>query len=361
MSQRSDARVVKGQPDVHISEVEFRRRLRERFDDPAFAAVERELDAIVAVAHDGYEHTRKSPRTRKAGPGYADPDYDLSLDWLAAKRDIEAAADVHTDPEGPPRVLLISGSPRHDQTCPGELPKSYRLVELAREELRASGFEIDVLDLGRLTAEYGRSIHPCKGCVSTSMPLCHWPCSCYPNHALGQVQDWMNEIYPRWVTAHGVMIVTPVHWLSVPSVLKLMIDRLVCADGGNTDPTRTGGKDPAKAKAIELDGWDYPKHLAGRAFSVIVHGDAEGVDAVKDALCTWLTTLGLVQAGPQSVVARYLGYLQPYATGHAELDRDAALQQEVRNAAASLGAAVQAIRRGEPPSPMPLRPDPRPK
>jgi hypothetical protein len=153
VSKRSDSRIVKAQPDVHISEAEFRRRLRERFADPAFAAVDAELDAVVAVAHDGYAHARKSPRTRKAGPGFADPDYDLSLDWLAAKQDIEAAAAVHSDPAGPSRVLLVSGSPRHDQTCPSETPKSYRLVELARDELRTAGFEVDVLDLGRLTAE----------------------------------------------------------------------------------------------------------------------------------------------------------------------------------------------------------------
>jgi hypothetical protein len=27
------------------------------------------------------------------------------------------------------------------------------------------------------------------GRFSTSAALCHWPCSCYPNHSLGQVQD----------------------------------------------------------------------------------------------------------------------------------------------------------------------------
>ena len=55
-----------------------------------------------------------------------------------------------------------------------------------------------------------------------------------------------------------------------------MIDRLVCADGGNPDPTTTRGKDPAAAKALELAGWHYPKHLAGRAFAVVAHGDAAG-------------------------------------------------------------------------------------
>jgi multimeric flavodoxin WrbA len=54
---------------------------------------------------------------------------------------------------------------------------------------------------------------------------------------------------------------TPVNWYYTSSPLKLMIDRLVCADGGNPDPTATHGKDARQAKAIELSGWDYPKHL----------------------------------------------------------------------------------------------------
>src|SRR5436305_13498111 len=82
-------------------------------------------------------------------------------------------------------------------------------------------------------------------------------------------QDWMNEIYPMWVRAHGVIIVTPVNWYQVSSPLKLMMDRLVCADGGNPDPTLTHGKDAKRAKEVELDGWDYPRHLKCRLFSVI--------------------------------------------------------------------------------------------
>ena len=34
------------------------------------------------------------------------------------------------------------------------------------------------------------------------------------------------------------------------------------------DPTTTRGKDPAMAKELELAGWDYPKHLEGRAYSI---------------------------------------------------------------------------------------------
>ncbi|WP_410922138.1 flavodoxin family protein [Pseudomonas sp. SIMBA_041] len=68
------------------------------------------------------------------------------------------------------------------------------------------------------------------------MPLCHWPCCCYPNHSLDQVGDVMNIIYPQWVGADGIMLITPVYWYQAPSPLKLMIDRLVRADGGNPAP-----------------------------------------------------------------------------------------------------------------------------
>jgi len=66
-----------------------------------------------------------------------------------------------------------------------------------------------------------------------------------------------------------------------------MIDRLVCADGGNPDPTTTRGKDPAAAKTLELAGWPYPRHLAGRAFAVVAHGDSQGHEASRraEALC----------------------------------------------------------------------------
>ena len=219
------------------------------------------------------------------------------------------------------------------------------LIQLAREIVEAAGIEFDLLDLSRLTSEYGRVIYPCKGCVSTAMPLCHWPCSCYPNHAIGQVNDWMNELYPRWVAAHGIFIATPVHWNQAPSVLKLMIDRLVCADGGNPDPTATGGKNAAKAKALELKGWHYPRHLAGRAFAIVVHADVEGAQNVRQALTSWLTAMHLIEAGAASI-DRYVGYYEPYATAHQALDRDEGFQEEVRNAARALVKQVQMIRAG---------------
>jgi multimeric flavodoxin WrbA len=349
----------KGQGDVKLTREQFAQRLRERFQDPAFDAAAPAIDRLVDIAWTCYDAYRKSPRTRRAGPGFADPEHELPVEWLETRAAIEAAERRRRDPASPARILLVCGAARHDQTCPGEMSKTFRLASMAREaiERSAEGIECDLLDLSLLTAQYGRQILPCKACVSTAMPLCHWPCSCYPNHAMGQVNDWMNEIYPRWVAAHGVMIVTPVYWYQAPSVLKLMMDRLVCADGGNPDPTTTHGKDAARAKALELQGWPYPRHLAGRYFSIVVHGDAAGADILRRSLTDWLQDMQLEQA---ATVDRYVGYYEPYATSHDALDRDTALHEEVRQAAQTLVDAVRLDRSGKMTRP-PSRHEPRPK
>lgn len=353
--------VRKGQTDVALSREEFERRIRERFYDPAFDRVASEVDAIVQVAWDAYHEYRKSPKTRKAGPGFADPEFELPIEWLDARERIARATERQQAAETPSRILLVCGAARTDQTCPGEMSKTFRLAQMAGEVVETGGVECDLLDLSALTAEYGRQILPCKACVSTAMPLCHWPCSCYPNHAMGQVNDWMNDLYPRWVAAHGVMIVTPVYWYQAPSVLKLMMDRLVCADGGNPDPTTTHGKKPDEAKALELAGWPYPRHLAGRVFSVFVHGDAAGAEVLRRSLVDWLTDMHLVEASPRASLDRYIGYYEPYATSHDALDGDLALQAEVRNAARILVETVGQQRRGQLPNAAAGVEDPRPK
>jgi multimeric flavodoxin WrbA len=344
---------------AQIDKETFRRRFGERFYDPAFDDSRSQIDELAEIAWQAYQEGRKSPRTRAAGPEFENPEYQLSEQWLQAREEIRKAQRLHEDAKGPPRVLLINGAARHEQTCPGEVSKSYRLCQLAEQTLVGEHVQVDLLDLSHLAAEYGRVIYPCKACVSTAMPLCHWPCSCYPNHSLGQINDWMNEIYPRWVAAHGVMIVSPVYWYQAPAALKLMIDRLVCADGGNPDPTRTDGKNAKKAKAIELQGWDYPRHLKGRAFSVVVHGDAVGAETLRRNLHDWLCDMNLVPAGGEANIDRYIGYYEPYATSHDALDKDEAIQQEVRNAARALLKTVGQLRAGE------LRqddlPSPRPK
>jgi multimeric flavodoxin WrbA len=353
--------VRKGMPPVELSRDEFERRYRSRFIDPAFAPLQAELDAIVAAAWDAYDNSRKSPATRKAGQGFSDPNYEVALDWLAARDAILAAQRRHDDASTPPRILLINGSSRSEHTCPGEMSKSWRLVKVAESVFAEAGFAVDILDLSRVTSEFGKQIHPCKSCVSTSVALCHWPCSCYPNYSLGQTDDWMNEIYPLWVAAHGVMIVTPVNWYHAPTPLKAMIDRLVCADGGNPDPSSTHGKKAAEAKKLELDGWPYPRHLAGRHFGIVAHGDSVGAETLRRSLSDWLTDMHLISAGGLAETDGYIGYMEPYATSHQALDEDEAFQEEVRNVARALGRAVTLSRAGKLENPSQGLVEPEPK
>ncbi len=333
---------------VPLTKEQFRERFFAKFYDPAFDKVRAELDKVCEVAWDGYIAYRKSPRKQAAGAGFADPAMQLPVEWLETRAAIQAAERRQKDPKSPTRILVVNGSTRSEHTCPGEISKTRRLAQHAQKAIEAMpGHEVDFLDISTLADEPHKTIYPCKACVSTSQPLCHWPCSCYPNHAVGQVNDWMNEIYPRWVAAHGVMIVCPVHWYQAPASLKLMIDRLVCADGGNPDPTTTKGKNPALAKELELAGWSYPKHLAGRAFSIVAHGDAAGPENLRRMLTDWLTDMDMIPAGPTALIDTWIGWYEPYATSHEDLDQDQDLFAEVGNAAAALASIVRQIRAGQ--------------
>ena len=350
-----------GQAPAELDREAFSVRFHASFIDPAFRTEDKSIARLEEIAWQAYSEGRKAPITQKAGSRYADPDYDLSSEWVATKQRIDEAQLRWAKPASPSRVLLICGSARNDGTCPGEMSKSFRLLGLAREVLQQASIEVDVLDLSLLTSEYGRKIFPCKGCASTAMPLCHWPCSCYPNHALNQTNDWMAEIYERWTAAHAVIIISPVYWYQSPSPLKLMIDRLVCADGGNADPTLTGGKDPAKAKEVEMAGWDYPQHLAGRVYGLIIHGDVAGIEGSRRALSDWLDWMGFIDAGAQARLDRYIGYYEPYASSHEALDRDAPVQEEARNVARAVAKAVVELRAGRLQAVQPKLDRPRPK
>ncbi|HEY4319248.1 MAG TPA: flavodoxin family protein [Herbaspirillum sp.] len=335
-----------GQAPAPMGRDEFRIEFRRSFYDPKFEAVAEELARVEQIAWENYQQGRKSPVTEKAGPEFADPDYDLSVEWRATRDRLIAAEERQKHPATRSRVLLICASSRNDGSCPGEISKTWRLVKLAADILQAMRIDVDLLDLSLLISSYDKHIHPCKGCVSTAMPLCHWPCSCYPNHGERQTNDWMAEIYEKWVAAHGVMIMTPVYWYQTPGPLKQMIDRLVCADGGNPDPTTTHGKRATEAKELELKGWPYPKHLAGRVYGLVVHGDVAGIEGVRRNLSDWLDWMGLIDAGAKARLDRFIGYYDSYALSHETLDRDQAVQEEVRNAARAVAEAVGELRKG---------------
>ena len=71
----ADFNVRKEMPGVELSKDEFRKRYSERFSDPVFAPLRAEINRILEAAWQAYSESRKAPHTRRAGPGFADPDY----------------------------------------------------------------------------------------------------------------------------------------------------------------------------------------------------------------------------------------------------------------------------------------------
>ena len=87
-----------------------------------------------------------------------------SLDGMVAtKKRIDDAQLRWFDPARASRVSLICGSARNDGTCPGEMSKTFRLLQLAREVLEEADIFPDVPDLSLLTSECGRNIFRAKG------------------------------------------------------------------------------------------------------------------------------------------------------------------------------------------------------
>src|SRR6188472_2674984 len=102
-------RVVKEMPSVELDRQEFERRFRARFQDPCFENVDADLEAVIDAAWSSYSANHKAPRTRKAGPEFADPNYDLSLDWLAARDAIRGAETLNRNSALPAKILVING------------------------------------------------------------------------------------------------------------------------------------------------------------------------------------------------------------------------------------------------------------
>ena len=118
-------KVRTGQGSTRLTRAEFARRFKEHFYDPAFDSAQPEIERLLQIAWEAYEESRKSPRTRKAGPEFADPEHELSLEWLETRRHIHQAQKLQASSEGVSRILLICASPRSDETCPSEMSKTF--------------------------------------------------------------------------------------------------------------------------------------------------------------------------------------------------------------------------------------------
>src|SRR5262245_11216674 len=141
-------KVRKGMPSVQLTKEEFSKRARERFYDPAFDAVAPEIASVIAVAWKNYTEYHRNPRKRRAGRGFSDPDFPLPIEWLETRSAIQQAEKRQHSPKSVSRILLINGSARSNQTCPGEMSKTFRLAKIAEKVISGNkSLEVDCLDM----------------------------------------------------------------------------------------------------------------------------------------------------------------------------------------------------------------------
>ncbi len=183
------------------------------------------------------------------------------------------------------KIMVIQGSARNVSNCPGQYGKTRTLLRKAVASL-PSHVQVDHLDLS--VNEDQSIVQPCKACVSTAGGFhCHWPCDCYsPNDK--DRPDFMhdNDVYARLEKADGFILFAPINWYSVPTVVKSMFDRLVCANLTITDKQAKDLmdgeiKNPTKSRALEKGGnHDHllKNHLQGKFAAFFIHGDDGGTD-----------------------------------------------------------------------------------
>lgn len=196
--------------------------------------------------------------------------------------DTQQAAVLQPEAERPPQVLLIAGSGRRVDGCPGLDSKARALLHRMVGRL-PPGWQVDHEDLGN---EHGKpKIQGCNGCVGSSMALCVWPCNCYGPGSTSQPDlMWDLNLYPRLARADAWAIIGPVWWYGPTTNLKAMFDRMVCISGGNPRPDLIDKKDTQKAQALEKSPlWREltKNHLEGRSAAFFCYGN-EGANELDD-------------------------------------------------------------------------------
>ena len=331
--------VRKGQAPGHLPRTEFGVRFRNSFVDPAFDA---EDDAHRPPRGDRLGGLQRRPQgaAARARPGPATPT-PTTTSRSTGSRPSERLEQRRSG-AGPirrrrSRVLVICGSPRNDGTCPGEISKTFRLARLVREDARAGA-------ASRSTCSTSACSPPSTAATSIrARAACRPRCRSATGRAAAirtmrsnQTNDWMAEIYERWIAAHGVVIVTPV--ALVPDAERAEADDrpagLRRRRQPRSDLDRTA-RSPTKAKAIELDGLglsEAPRRPRLRRWSCTATSPASKARGARSR--DWLDWMGLIDAGDQAP-ARPLSSATTSRTRPATttLDRDTAVQEEVRNVA----------------------------
>src|SRR5712675_1442122 len=128
-----------GQGSTMLSRDEFERRWKQQFYDPAFEKAQSEIDLLAGIAWEAYNDHRKSPRIRKAGSEFADPEHELAIEWLETRGQIRAAEKKQKKHDSYSQILLVCASPRTDETCPSEMSKTFRIAKMLCEFIEQAG------------------------------------------------------------------------------------------------------------------------------------------------------------------------------------------------------------------------------
>lgn len=84
--------------------------------------------------------------------------------------------------------------------------------------------------------------------------------------------------------------------------------------------------------------------MAGRIYSLYVHGDTDGADLVEASISKTLEWFGYILAGPYARESSYIGYYKPYADSHRHLDKAEEAWNSVERQAKTLAASVKKAR-----------------
>ncbi|WP_245443657.1 NAD(P)H-dependent oxidoreductase [Labrys okinawensis] len=197
--------------------------------------------------------------------------------------DDEERLKPHPHDHRPFRVLLVAGSQRRLNSCPGLDSKARALMHRMAARMPL-GWQVDLEDLGN---EHGRpKIQACNGCVSSSMALCVWPCNCYgPDSDHQPDLLWNLHLYERLARSDAWAFIGPINWYGPTTSFKLLFDRLVCMNGGNPRPDLIEKKNTLMAQALERSPqWrDLSRnHLEGRTAAFFCYSDLGAKDLGPD-------------------------------------------------------------------------------
>lgn len=185
-----------------------------------------------------------------------------------------------------PKVLIFQGSPRDAETCSDMDSKTHKVVKYIKSKWSpfVNFHEIDLA----VNQSKRPIIQPCKGCISTAGGFhCHFACSCY-SKGDKEKKDLLAEadVYQLLQECDAFIIVSPIHWHSLTSQIKLLFDRLVCINqtltvddakklmgDGNIKNSEITGKFSKSGKYDHM----LRNHLEGKVAAFYVHGD-DGAD-----------------------------------------------------------------------------------